>query len=449
MSDSRQATAHAYQQTRHERLDEEALLRAIRAITSTLDVQEVQQAVLDVVEELFDVQAVVLSLYDQQSASLQVRAFRGPGAADAGTPPSAPQEAALEVLARGKPIYVPENGFGPCSGRGQQPSGPTSYLCVPLLVEGHAVGTLELFFSGEASASPATEKTGLVCAIAAQAAIAIRNAERFACARQTAREELAAEAERLKDEFVSMVSHELRTPLTAIKGCAKTLLRHHDRLEPQVRRQLLLDLNAESERLHHLVDNLVDLARAEAGTLRMATEPTSVARVAHKLADALASRELEQEIVLSFPDNLPPVEADPLRLEHVLRNLLDNAIKHSPPGAAIEVRGEVRGGELVVSVTDAGPGIDLEHQERIFERFYRTRGAGISGAGLGLTICRRLVEAMGGRIWVSSEPGHGATFAFTLPLAEPVGPPGASKRSTPRPPCRPSSRENRPAQRGR
>ncbi len=430
-------------------MDQEALLRAIRAITSTLDVQEVQQTVLDVVEELFDAQTVVLSLYDQQSGSLQVRACRGRGGAAAGAPPSVPQGMAVEVLARGKPVYIPGTGNGSRSGHDQQADGLTSYLCIPLMLEGRVLGTLELFFPEAASACPSAEKTDLVCAIAAQAAIAMRNAERFACARQAAREELAAEAEHLKDEFVSMVSHELRTPLTAIKGCARTLLRHHDRLEPHVRRQLLLDLNAESERLHHLVDNLVDLARAEAGTLRMATEPTSVARVAQKLVDVLAGRELEQKITLSFPDDLPPVEADPLRLEHVLRNLLDNAIKHSPPGAAIEVRGEVQGEELVVSVTDCGPGIDLEQQGRIFERFYRTGSGGVGGAGLGLTICRRLVEAMGGRIWVRSEPGHGATFAFTLPLAEPVVPRGTTRRPTSRASCRPSRRDNRPAQRGR
>ena len=231
----------------------------------------------------------------------------------------------------------------------------------------------------------------------------------------------AKEAEQLKDEFVSLVSHELRTPLTSIKGAARTLLRHYSSLDDATRRELLRDVDEESDRLHRLVENLLDFSRAEAGVLRLATEPVHMGKLAARVVKEMRSRAPTHGFDLNFPSELPPVEADPLRVEQVLRNLLDNAVKYSMPGGLIELRGRISGDKLEVSVRDQGIGIRPEDLNRVFGRFQRAddsaqaRGPGV---GLGLAICRRLVEAHGGRIWVESEPGVGSTFFFTLPIVQ-------------------------------
>ncbi|MCC6174707.1 MAG: hypothetical protein IT305_05330 [Chloroflexi bacterium] len=222
------------------------------------------------------------------------------------------------------------------------------------------------------------------------------------------------------DELLSIISHELRTPLTAIKGCARTLLRHGATLDRETSSQLLTDIDQEAERLHRLVENLLDLTRADAGTPGLRTEPTALDVLIRQVVADVASRVTTVQFRVHIPDRLPRVSVDPLRVEQVLRNLLDNAAKYSPPARNVDVSVLCTAGEVMVAVVDRGPGISLEHQQRIFERFYRIDpGAdSVGGAGLGLAICRKLVELHGGRIGVDSEPGHGATFRFWLPLSD-------------------------------
>lgn len=231
----------------------------------------------------------------------------------------------------------------------------------------------------------------------------------------------AKEAEQLKDEFISLVSHELRTPLTSIKGAARTLLRHFSNLDEATRVELLRDVDEESDRLYRLVENLLDFSRAEAGVLRLTTEPVHLGKMAAHVIAEVRSRAEGHRFNLSFPADLPLAEADPLRVEQVLRNLLDNAVKYSPQGGQIDVMGTVSDRRLKVSVRDPGIGIAPQDLMRVFGRFQRAADARVGrtqGVGLGLAICRRLVEAHGGQIWVESEPGVGSTFVFTLPLVE-------------------------------
>ncbi|MGI5834984.1 MAG: GAF domain-containing protein [Chloroflexota bacterium] len=231
----------------------------------------------------------------------------------------------------------------------------------------------------------------------------------------------AKETEQLKDEFISLVSHELRTPLTSIKGAASTLLRHYSTLDEKMREELLRDVDEESDRLYRLVENLLDFSRSEAGVIRLATEPVSLGKLAAKVVQKAKQRAGKLRFNLSIPPELPLAEADPLRIEQVLRNLLDNSIKYSPDGGEIELAAQVVDNKLLVSVRDQGIGIASDQQEKIFERFQRAAEANdgrIQGVGLGLAICRRLVEAHGGTIWVESELGKGSTFFFTLPIVE-------------------------------
>lgn len=225
------------------------------------------------------------------------------------------------------------------------------------------------------------------------------------------------EAERMRSALIATVSHELRSPLTAISGYTDTLL-HDGPWDPDTQHEFLEVISVSAGRLSALVDNLLDAATLEAGGLRLQREPVRLERLAERV---LAARRLLAgpcTLHLETRPGLPLADADPIRVEQVLANLVDNAIKYSPRGGAIKVRIAQDGdGMLSVSVADQGMGIPSEHLEHLFERFYRVESGGrsVRGVGLGLYICRSLVESHGGRIWVDSQPGLGSTFAFTLP----------------------------------
>jgi signal transduction histidine kinase len=225
------------------------------------------------------------------------------------------------------------------------------------------------------------------------------------------------EAERMRAALIATVSHELRSPLTAITGYTDTLL-HDGPWDHDTQREFLEVISVSAGRLSALVDNLLDAATLDSGGLRLQREPVRLERVAEHV---LAARRLLAgacTLHLETRPGLPLADADPIRVEQVLANLVENAIKYSPRGGPIKVRiATDSDGMLTVSVADHGMGIPPEHLEHLFERFYRVESGGrsIRGVGLGLYICRSLVESHGGRIWVDSQPGLGSTFAFTLP----------------------------------
>ena len=228
---------------------------------------------------------------------------------------------------------------------------------------------------------------------------------------------LETEAERMRTALVGMVSHELRSPLTAITGYTQTLL-HDGPWDEPTERDFLEVVAISAQRLSALVDNMLDAATIEAGALRLQREPVRLERIAERV---LAQRRLFAgacSLHLETPPSLPLADADPVRVEQVVSNLVENAIKYSPSGGAIRVKVGTDGqGMLMTSVSDHGAGIPADDTPRLFEAFYRVESNGrpTRGVGLGLYICRCLVESHGGRIWVDSQPGHGSTFAFTLP----------------------------------
>jgi PAS domain S-box-containing protein len=224
--------------------------------------------------------------------------------------------------------------------------------------------------------------------------------------------------DQLKDEFIGLVSHELRTPLTVIGGCLSTLLTEWNRLSPNEVQQLLKDALLESESLSHLIDNLLELSRAQAQQLSLYSEPIDVKTLVKEALSKIKRQAPSQRFVTSIPDKLPSINADPLRIERILYNLLDNAAKYSPPGSQIKVSVSSEPERLVIGVSDRGKGLSNSEQARIFGPFQRlenSRPDQARGAGLGLMVCRRLVEAHGGEIWVESKKGKGSTFFFSLP----------------------------------
>jgi PAS domain S-box-containing protein len=236
--------------------------------------------------------------------------------------------------------------------------------------------------------------------------------------------------DRMKDEFIGLVSHELRTPLTVIMGAVHTALTEDDRLSREDRRQLLQDAASEAEALSHILGNLLELSRAQAHRLVLYVEPIAIEEVVRSAIDKVAAHHPAHRFSVGHPKQLPRVHADELRVERVLYNLLENAAKYSPDGGDVKVTIKAAEGLLKVGVRDQGVGISHEDQEKLFAPFQRlgdTRAEGAKGIGLGLLVCRRLVEAHGGTVWVESKPGKGSTFYFTLPLESKKA--GASRAS--------------------
>ena len=275
------------------------------------------------------------------------------------------------------------------------------------------VGTLLL---GQAAPlNPGAQR--LLEILAAQAAVVVERAQLAEAAR---RAELVLAAEKLHDALLHSVSHSLRTPLASIIGSLSTILDPgQSDLDPSTRRELVETAREEAERLDGLVGNLLDMTRLETGHLRLLVDWYDLADVVGA-ALGQAERSLKgRRVAVDVPEDLPLVALDQVLIVQVLENLLDNAVKYSPPGSPIELRVRQAPASVEVRVADRGAGIPEAERERVFEKFYRVgRPGSPSGTGLGLAICKGIVEAHHGRIWAEERPGGGTVIAFTLPLGE-------------------------------
>ncbi|MER3555435.1 MAG: two-component sensor histidine kinase [Meiothermus sp.] len=224
--------------------------------------------------------------------------------------------------------------------------------------------------------------------------------------------------EKSRVELISSVAHELRTPLAALQGYTEALtdgVLPPDKIAQQIAREV--------RAMSHLVDDLAFVSRVEAGAVELHLQVVEVGTALHEAQERFAIAFAEKKVGLEIGPlpQLHPVQADPLRLQQVLSNLLTNALRHTPVGGQVTVGVERCEGRAWLFVRDSGPGIAPEHQARLFERFYRVdpaRSRCEGGSGVGLTVARGLVEAMGGEMGVGSEPGKGSTFWFTLPFTE-------------------------------
>ncbi|HEX2697440.1 MAG TPA: ATP-binding protein [Anaerolineales bacterium] len=232
-------------------------------------------------------------------------------------------------------------------------------------------------------------------------------------------------AEEIKSTFISIVSHELRTPVALIKGYASTLRRDDAKWDKRTINDSLTVIEEEADRLAKMVDDLLDASRLQAGGLSLNRADVSLAALASRVIERFASQSTQHKLVADFPKNFPVIVADETRLEQVLANLVSNSLKYAPKGE-IEISGTVRPEQVVVCVSDEGPGIDARDLPHIFDRFYRSTNAvkQTKGAGLGLYLARAIVEAHGGRIWAdASAPSgakrpkqdSGARICFSLP----------------------------------
>ncbi len=223
-------------------------------------------------------------------------------------------------------------------------------------------------------------------------------------------------AEEIKTTFISIVSHELRTPVTLIKGYASTLRRDDAKWDRAVIRESLAVIEEEADRLSQMIDDLLDASRLQAGGLGMNRADVSLPALADRVAERFGSQSSKHKIVADFPEKFPLILGDERRLEQVIANLVSNALKYAP-GGEIRISGSMRPSQVIVCVSDQGPGIDARDLPHIFDRFYRSNKAvkQTKGAGLGLYLARAIVEAHGGRIWADPKAESGARICFSLP----------------------------------
>ena len=289
-------------------------------------------------------------------------------------------------------------------------------IVLPLIAGGVWYGALSLHFGSRRAIN--VEDLRHLRGLVDETAIAIDNI-RLLEAEAKARHE-AEQANDLKMKFLAMISHELRTPLTSIKGFATTLLADDVQWQPPSQRDFLQTINEEADKLGDLIEQLLDLSRLEAGTLRIVATPQPLSRIIATATAQLQTITANHPLVLNISHDLPLVTADVLRIAQVLVNLVGNAAKYSPPQTTITVSARQADNVVQIDVTDQGPGIPVHARARAFQPFQQLGSQPVNrpkGAGLGLAICKGLVEAHGGRIWVQDRSAPGTTISFTLPLS--------------------------------
>ncbi len=330
--------------------------------------------------------------------------------------------AALLQLHENRLVVVASSG-DPLSAQDLEHLDPGSGRPVPLAphVQDHAgLRTVALSTSGRAVAmlalrgeSDVTPELEVLSTFANDAAIAL---ERAQLREEALRAELLEEADRFRHGLIGAVSHDLRTPLATIKLASSTLLERGPALADANAAELHQLIEAETDRLTRMVTNLLDLSRLEAGALRLQRVPTAASVLVEEALRAVHSTRGDHDITVDYDRNLPLLDVDRGLMNQVLVNLLDNALRHSPPGASVTVSVTRHDTAIVMLVDDDGPGVPEEQRSLVFDRFTQFDTGG--RAGLGLTIARTFVEAHGGRISCEAAPGGGARFSVALPLAE-------------------------------
>jgi signal transduction histidine kinase len=285
-------------------------------------------------------------------------------------------------------------------------------VCIPLRIDGEIAAIVVIGSNHDFWIGPELEQ--LLGHATEIASLAMLNRKATDAERERARSEAAD----VRFDLIGMLAHEMRTPLASIKGYASMMLLDEIDLDSEMTVESLQAIDEESDRLNELVTHLLDSTVIEAGALELQREPVFIPGLIRRTVDVMSRRTDRHRLVVSSSSDVHVAFADEQRVQQVLSNLLDNAIKYSPDGGMILVRCEREGDEVVVAVSDQGIGIAPEHLNKLFERFFRTehrRSHGVSGTGLGLPIVDSIVRAHGGRIWAESVVDEGTTLTFTLP----------------------------------
>ena len=411
--------------------------RITQALATQLDKDRLIQFVGDEVRDLFRAPICYVSLLDRATMMLQFPYAFGEDAA----PRPFGQGLTSQIIRTGQPLLINEDMEGNRAKMGIEQFGrhTASYLGVPIPSGGQVIGVISVQSVDQEGRFKEADMR-LLSTIAISVGVAFHNAKLF---EEAGHARAAAEqADAAKSSFLSTVSHELRTPLTSVLGFAKIIRRRleerlfplipeDDRKVQQAKRQVIENLDvvvSEGERLTKLIDDVLDLAKIEAGKFSWNMASVSVKDVIERAIAATASlfEAKKLELVRNIEPDLPSITGDQDRLIQVVINLISNAVKFTDSGS-ITCSVHKQGSEMIMSVRDSGIGIAPADQPKVFEKFKQvgdTLTDKPKGTGLGLPICKEIVEYHGGRIWVESEPGHGSTFSFTLPIIEGAKAPG-------------------------
>ena len=292
--------------------------------------------------------------------------------------------------------------------------GTKASIWVPIIGAHSTLGAIGL--DVEAPFEKDSDEGILLAACSNQFATAMERVQLSGAVRRT---QLEAEAERLRSSLLSAVSHDLKTPLATMIAAGSTLLARRSEISEQAAGDLLASMVSEGERLSRLIHNLLSVTRLESQSVELKRTPESLEDIVHSALDRLTVRGRASRIQRELPDDLPLISAEPLLLEQVLLNLLENATRYAGANASIHLGAHVVSDAIVVQVSDDGPGIPEHERDKVFEKFYRGQRTPKSdgGVGLGLTICRAIVRAHGGRISIQESPTGGTLVEFTVPLA--------------------------------
>jgi signal transduction histidine kinase len=339
------------------------------------------------------------TLFVRASTGYRRRSTRGPRIAQ-GTSPR------WTVIRELRPMRVDD-----VRRRGSTVSRPIrSWLGAPIVRGDEALGLIELESTTPAWFSDADE--GLVATVARALAGPVDIAERYRAAQR---------AQELREAFTGVISHELRTPITTIYGMSHVLRQRHRTMDPNALGQMIEDIEGEADRLRRLAEDLLVLSRTESGRLEVTLDPMLMGHVVRRRVADESAHWPDHRFVAELPSGLGLVLGEEMYVEQVVQNLLSNAAKYSPAGSEVRVVVDQTAGELSVRVLDEGMGIADEAPEQLFELFYRSPHAArqAAGAGIGLFVCRQLIESMGGRIWAKRRDTVGSEFGFTLPVLDP------------------------------
>jgi signal transduction histidine kinase len=396
----------------------EATSRAARALGSSLDLKAAFEAFVHELRALVPFDRAAILLVDGNTA--RVMATAG-SAADSVLPPgtSIPLHDSIldAVISQGQTVYRPDitNPLYP-----EEPwlreIGVRARVLAPLELGTHSIGALSLSRGEPGSFRP--EEIDLVTLLGRLVATAVQNLRTYEAERATVEE--LRRLSSLRADFVSLVSHELRSPMAAVIGSARTLQQRWRELRPDQREAFLAVIADETSRLAALVGDVLDTSRIEAGTFAYRFSDVDLGAV---VRDSLAAAELGQDevkLTASVSPALPEIRGDRERLRQLIDNLISNAVKYSEAGGEVLVEARTDDGRVVVRVRDKGPGIPVEYQAQIFEKFGRAAGIAKPGTGLGLFLSRSFAEAHGGSLAVESRPGEGATFTLVLPVTPPA-----------------------------
>lgn len=392
-----------------------ALNDLFQQLTASLELEQTLRTVVDAARRFLgaDVALALLRREDGTGLDLATSSGLGTGVSPEGF--TLDKESMERLLAVEGPYVADDSPATATSFRRLlQSEGLESLAVVGLALDREKLGVL---CTGRRSSQPYSEiDMGFLKALAQEAALAIRNARLYETERQQVQKMKTLEA--LQATFVSVVSHELRTPLTCIKTSVDMLEDSSSGALSEVREELLHTISHHTSRLETIVEDLLDATRLEAGQLMLSKQPTDVRLLVDRTIRAFAPllKNKKQAIRLDVPEALGLVQLDRHRFEQVLTNLISNAHRFAGKGGHIEVQVSADDDQVHLTVSDDGPGIPLDQQEQIFEKFYVVAdGSQQTGVGLGLYITRQLVELHGGRIWVESQPGRGSAFHVTIP----------------------------------